>query len=142
MVEENELKRIEQEASKEERKIEQEIKKEEVQVKKEEAELKKEEEKIDLLKKESEKLEQVKEKASKKKVSEVEIELNLSAFKVFFNTAYNILIKKRVLFYILLILAVTVGFGSFIPGRYIWSDCAKEQSYHWTIRKRYHSYYI
>ena len=116
MVEENELKRIEQEASKEERKIEQEIKKEEVQVKKEEAELKKEEEKIDLLKKESEKLEQVKEKASKKKVSEVEIELNLSAFKVFVNTAYNILIKKRVLFYILLILAVTVGFGSFIPG--------------------------
>ncbi|EEZ92782.1 MAG: hypothetical protein BJBARM4_0614 [Candidatus Parvarchaeum acidiphilum ARMAN-4] len=116
MAEDDKLKRIEQEASKEERKIEQEIKKEEAQVKKDETELKKEEGKINLLKKESEKLEQVKEEVSNKKISEVEIELNLSGFKTFVNTAYYILIKKRVLFYILLILAVTVGFGSFIPG--------------------------
>ena len=67
------------------------------------------EEKINQLKKESEKLEQVKEEVSKKKVSEIEIELNLSGFKSFGNAAYNILIKKKVLFYLLLILAVTVG---------------------------------
>ncbi len=109
MVENDELKRIEQDASKEERKVEQEIKKEEVQIKKEETEIKKEEEKINLLKKEAEKIERVKEEVSRKKVSEVEIELNLAGFKSFGEAAYNILIKKKVLFYLLLILAVTVG---------------------------------
>ena len=116
MAEDDELRRIEQEASKDEKKVEQEIKKEEIQIKKEEAELKKEEEKLTLLKEESEKIEHVKEDLSRKKVSEVEIELNLAGLKSFGEAAYNILIKKRVLFYLLLILAVTVGVGNFIPG--------------------------
>jgi len=109
--EETEIKKEEEKINllKEEKKIEEEIKKEEVQVKKEETEVKKEEEKINLLKEESEKLEHIKEEVSKKKVSEIEIELNLSGFKTFGKAAYDVLIKKKVLFYLLLILAVTVG---------------------------------
>ena len=109
MAEDDELKRIKEEASKDERKVEQEIKKEEIQIKKEETDIKTEEEKLKSLREEAQKLENVKEEASKKKVSEVEIELNLAGFKTFGNAAYNILIKKKVLFYLILILAVTIG---------------------------------
>ena len=109
MAENDDLKKIKEDVLKEESEIESAIKKEEQKIKQEEREVKKEEIKIEKLKEEEKKLEEIKEETSKKKISEVEIELNLSGFKTVGNTAYNILIKKKVLFYILLIIAVTIG---------------------------------
>ncbi len=116
MAENDALNDVRDAAAKEEHKLEEQIKKEEREVRREEKELKKEEKSIEALKNEEEKLERISEEVSKKKISEIEIELNFSGLKKFGETAYDVLIKKRVLFYILLVLAVTVGFGSFIPG--------------------------
>ena len=127
MAENDELKRIEEEASNQEQKIENEIKQEELEIKKEEQEIKQEEkevgkekERLEELKKEEEKIEHIKQEASKKKLSEIEIEFNLAALNKFGVSVYNLLIGKKVLFYILLLLAVTVGFGSGImPGGWL-----------------------
>ncbi len=119
MAENDDLKDIRQDVNKEEHKIDTEIRQEEEKLKHEEKDIKKEEQKIETLKKEEEKLEEVKEDVSKKKISEVEIELNFSGIQKAGNVAYDILIKKKVLFYILLVLAVTVGWyvhTASIPG--------------------------
>lgn len=119
MAENDELNDIKKDALHEEHKVESEIKKEEHKLYQEEAEIKKEEIKIRELKEENERLAKIEEETSKKKASEIEIELNFSGLEKFGGVAYNILIKRRVLFYILLILAVTVGWyvhTASIPG--------------------------
>ena len=116
MAENDDLKDIREDAVNDERKIDSQIRKEEEKIQQEKKELWQEERRLEKLEKEEEKLEKIKGEISNKKISEVEIELNLSGIKSFGKFAYNILITKKVLFYILLVLAVTVGLGFIIPG--------------------------
>lgn len=108
MNEDDELKRIENQIEKTENKVENELESENERLRKELEELKKEHAKIKKLKEESKKVEQ-QTIQNKEKITEVEIEVNFDSISKFSKILYNVLIEKKVLFYILLILAIIIG---------------------------------
>jgi asparagine N-glycosylation enzyme membrane subunit Stt3 len=108
MTEEDPLKKIENEIKQAENKVGGEIEAENARLKKEIEDLKREQARIKQLRSENKKLEQMN-PAKKEKITEVEVQINLDSFNKTLGILYNIFIKKRVLFYILLILAVIIG---------------------------------
>ena len=108
MAEGDEPKKIEAFIKKEEDRLEKEIHQEEKAIKTEENALNKDIEELSRLKKEEKSID-----TAKKKVTEVEVELNFDSIKKNAkkagNVAYNIFLKKRVLFYVILLFAVMAG---------------------------------
>ncbi len=108
MTEDDELKKIESETERAEKRVDKEIETENIRLRKELEELKKRQARLDKLKTESSGLEQLK-PAKKEKITEVEIQVNFDSAKKVFRTLYNVFIQKRVLFYILLVIAIVIG---------------------------------
>jgi asparagine N-glycosylation enzyme membrane subunit Stt3 len=108
MPEEKDLEHVEKEIEVAEEKVKKEIESENARLKRELEELKREQEKLKKLKHEEIQLNQIN-PAKKEKITEVEIEVNFDAFSKVYHILYDIFIKKRILFYILLILAILIG---------------------------------
>ncbi len=108
MTENDEPKKIEKSIEKEESEIKGEIRSEKESLKTEERALERDSERLSKLEKEEKVLE-----SSKKKITEIEVEVNFGYLsknvKKIAYGGYNIFIKRRVLFYILLLFAVVVG---------------------------------
>ncbi len=83
---------------------------EELKVQKQAEELKRLKSELDRLKKEKGQLQRIEHAESKPGVTELEVEVDLGAIKNFLALLYRIFITKRVLFYVILILAVYMGF--------------------------------
>ncbi|MCL5009413.1 MAG: hypothetical protein M1433_00295 [Candidatus Parvarchaeota archaeon] len=108
MAENDELKHVEEEIKKEEKSVDSTIETEKERIEIESKKLAEEEKKLKELEAEKERLESIK-SVEKGKTSEIEIQINTDSLKKFAKIAYSILIEKRVLFYLLLILAVIIG---------------------------------
>ncbi len=108
MAGDNEVKKIESETEHAEKRVEKEIESENVRLRKELEDLKKQQVKLEKLKADSYKLQQF-DPAKKERITEVEIQINFDSTKKVLKTLYNIFIQKRILFYILLILAILIG---------------------------------
>ncbi len=95
---------------KEEEKIRDKEKVLESEIRKEEASLKKEEKELTAVKSEISQLKEREEAEEKRKsITEIEVNVNFDIFGKFFSWMYWFLIEKRVLFYILLIIALYLG---------------------------------
>ncbi len=108
MDDNDDLKRVEGAIEKAEGRVDSEIADESARIKAESEKLKKEEEKLKGLEAQKEKLGELEHK-EKTKITEVEIQINIDSFKRFAGLLYSIFIEKRVLFYLILILAVIIG---------------------------------
>ncbi|MCL4399403.1 hypothetical protein M1293_02765 [Candidatus Parvarchaeota archaeon] len=99
MEENNEIKKIEEK----EKKVEHELSEEEKRLSKEIEYLEKTRVEVKKLEAESKKAE------GKERITDIEIQLNTDSLKKVTRVLYDIMIKKRVLFYLLLVLAVLIG---------------------------------
>ena len=109
MDEGNDLKKTEKEIESVGTEIKKELSTESGEIKKEEKDLLDREKKLEALRKEREALEKAERELKGKKPGEIEIELNFDAAKKVGGFLYTWLIQKKVLFYILLLLAVVIG---------------------------------
>lgn len=103
----DELKRVEGDIRKAEEHLNSDIREESDRIRAESEKLKSEEEKLRRLEAEKDRLGEL--KPQKTKITEIEIQINTDSFKRFLGLLYFIFIEKRVLFYLILIIAVIVG---------------------------------
>ncbi len=111
MGKEDDIKKIEHEIDSADRRIEKEIKTEESHISADEKKLRSEKDRLEEIKSKEAELEGLKRaaKASNGKLTEIEIEISFAPVKQALNVLYYFLIQKKILFYLLLILAVVIG---------------------------------